>query len=59
MNTLYKIRYAYGNPSNAGPFRGSATIPMKYEKGDLYWGPFGAATITSCRCIKERTDLRI
>lgn len=48
----YKIRYTYNNPHGAGPFKGTATVTTKYVKGDFYYGPFGAATVISCRCIK-------
>lgn len=48
----YIIRYTYDNPSGAGPFKGKAQVGVKYAKGDTYFGPFGTATITSCRALK-------
>lgn len=44
----WRIRYAYNNPSGAGPYKGGAVVPEKMAKGDFYRGPFGAATVTSC-----------
>ena len=49
---MYRITYTYDNPHGAGPFKGKATVGDKYSKGDTYYGPFGAATIVSCRIIK-------
>lgn len=48
----YAITYTYDNPSGAGPFKGKAVVDSKYSKGDNYYGPFGAATIRSCRAIR-------
>lgn len=49
----YTIRYTYDNPSGAGPFTGKATVSEKYMKGDTYFAPFGRATVTSCRILKD------
>ena len=49
---MYRIRYTYDNPHGAGPFKGTTTIAHKYSKGDSIYGPFGAATVISCRLIK-------
>jgi len=49
---MYRIRYTYDNPHGAGPFKGTTTSATKYSKGDSIYGPFGAATVISCRLIK-------
>ena len=49
---MYRIRYSYDNPHGAGPFKGTTTSAHKYSKGDSLYGPFGAATVISCRLIK-------
>jgi hypothetical protein len=49
---MYRIRYSYDNPHGAGPFKGTTTSAAKYSKGDSIYGPFGAATVISCRLIK-------
>jgi len=50
---MFKITYTYDNPHGAGPFKGRATVPTKYARGDSYYGPFGTATVVSCRAVKE------
>lgn len=49
---MYRIRYTYDNPQGAGPFKGTTTSAAKYSKGDSIYGPFGPATVISCRLIK-------
>ena len=50
---MFKIRYIYNSPSNAGPFKGAAMVPDKMAKGDFYYGPFGAATVISCSKVRQ------
>jgi hypothetical protein len=50
---LYGIRYTYDNPSSAGPFRGKAIVSDKYTKGDMFYGPFGRATVVSCSTVRQ------
>jgi hypothetical protein len=49
---MFKIRYEYVNPSNAGPFKGGATVSEKVQKGDTYYGPFGQAIVRSCSKVR-------
>ena len=48
---MYKISYAYVNPSNAGPFKGKALTATKYIKGDQFYAVMGLAQIVSCRKV--------
>jgi hypothetical protein len=48
---MYKISYAYVNPSNAGPFKGKALTATKYGKGDQFYAVMGLAQIVSCRKV--------
>jgi len=43
----YRISYVYNYPSGAGPFKGKAIVTDKPAKGDVYFAPFGVATIKS------------
>lgn len=47
----WHITYTYDNPHGAGPFKGKAVVfhHTKPEKGELYYAPFGRATIKSVR----------
>jgi hypothetical protein len=49
----YIVTYKYEDPSSAGPFRGRMTFNTKMDKGDTVWGPFGRATVVSCRQLRE------
>ncbi len=48
----YLVRYRYDNPGRAGPWKGKATMPDKYAKGDTVLSFYGRATVTSCRKAK-------
>ena len=49
---MYSIKYTYDNPSGAGPFKGKTTALLPSVKGDLYFGPFGRATVVSCSKVR-------
>ena len=53
MQTQYRIRYEYVNPSPAGPYRGVMVSTNKHDKGDIIRGCWGRAEVVSCRAVQR------
>lgn len=50
----FKVSYRYDEPRRAGPFKGRQEVTDKMAKGDMIYGPFGRATVTSCSKILSK-----
>ena len=50
--TRFRVSYTYNSPGPAGPFKGRMEVSQRYARGAFIRGPFGGATVVSCREVR-------